>query len=85
MTNDQRRDEEVVEELLGMLREDESSPPAGLSDKTIRKVQSQITFRDLIDLTTVVFLLRFCAPLIDLIAALFGYDPDNDHRRDDHE
>jgi hypothetical protein len=85
MRQDQRLDEEVVDELLGILRDDEPSPPASLPDKTIRKVQAQITSRDLIDLTTVVFLLRFCAPLIDLIAALFGHEPGTDNRRQDNE
>jgi hypothetical protein len=85
MRQDQRLDEEVVDELLGILRDDQPSPPSSLPDKTIRKVQAQITSRDLIDLTTVVFLLRFCAPLIDLIAALFGHEPGTDNRRQDHE
>ena len=85
MSTEDRRDEEIVDELLQVLREDEPSPPTALSDKTIRKVQAQITSRDLIDLTTFVFLVRFCAPLIDLIAALFGRLPDHDDRRDHDE
>lgn len=82
---DERSDEEVVDELLGPLRDEAPSAPDELSDKTIRKVQTAITGRDLVDLVTVVFLVRFCAPLIDLIAALFGHTPDREDRRQDHE
>ncbi len=81
MVEPQRSDEAVVEELLETLRGDEPEAPADLPAKTIRKVQAAMTTRDLIDLTTVVFVLRFCAPFLDLIAAFFGRsisrDPDD--------
>ena len=57
MANEPRPDEEVAEEILGVLRDDASETPADLPDKTIRKVRALITTRDLIDLTTFVFVL----------------------------
>lgn len=68
-------DEDFVRDLLGSLEADRPSPPESLNDRTIRKVQAELTSRDLIDLTTFVFLMRFCAPLLDLLAAFFGHDP----------
>jgi len=91
MASDPRHDEEIAEELLKLLREDEPEAPEDLPDKTIRQVRALITTRDLLDLTTLVFILKFCAPLIDLIAAMLGREPgpgpgrepgpgpDNDH------
>lgn len=81
-----QRDEDVARDLLAVLLEDQEPPPEELPDRTIRKVQSELTSRDLIDLTTFVFLMRFCAPLLDLIVALFGVDPENlTDRRNEHE
>lgn len=82
---DERSDEEVVGELFGVLRGDDALPPEALPDKTIRKVEASITSRDLVDLVTFVFMVRFCAPLIDMIAALFGHTPERDDRRRNHE
>ena len=75
MATDDRPDEDLARELLGLLHDDQSDPAPELPDRTIRKVQAELTGRDLIDLTTFVFLMRFCAPLLDLIAAFFGHDP----------
>jgi hypothetical protein len=77
MTESRQNDEELAERLLEVLREGDPEAPANLPVKTIRKVQALMTTRDIIDLTTVVFLLRFCAPLIDLIAAMLGNDLQN--------
>lgn len=76
-----RPDEEVAAELLDALREEEAAPPADLPRRAIQKVQASITARDLIDLTTVVFVLRFCAPIIDLVATMFGRDSTHPDRR----
>jgi hypothetical protein len=81
MSADDRQDEDLARELLGLLQDERSEPSPELPDRTIRKVQSELTTRDLIDLTTFVFLMRFCAPLLDLIAAFFGQDPTADHDR----
>ena len=83
---DERPDEDVARDLLSILHDDDSPAPEELPERTIRKVQHELTSRDLIDLTTFVFLMRFCAPLLDLIAAFFGVNPeDRDDRRNDHE
>lgn len=68
-------DEDFVRDLLGSLEDDRPSPPESLNEQTLRKVQAELTSRDLVDLTTFVFLMRFCAPLLDLLAAFFGHDP----------
>lgn len=79
MNDDDRLDDlsedEFVRDLLGHLELDAPAPPDQLADRTIRKVQAELTSRDLVDLTTFVFLMRFCAPLLDLLAAFFGHDP----------
>lgn len=75
MAAEERQDEDVARDLLELLQDDQPQPPEALPDRTIRKVQAELTGRDLIDLTTFVFLMRFCAPLLDLIAAFFGHDP----------
>ncbi len=85
MTTPDRPDEEIVEELLGSLREDAPEAPADLPDKTIRQVRALITSRDLIDLTTFVFVARFCAPLLELIAAMFGVEISPEDRRPNDE
>lgn len=79
-------DETMARELLSVFLSDDDSPPEELPDRTIRKVQNELTSRDLIDLTTFVFLMRFCAPLLDLIAAFFGVESENPNdRRNDLE
>lgn len=78
MSAPDRQDEQIAEELLEILREDEPGIPANLHGKTLTKVRAAVTMRDLVDLTTLVFVLRFCAPIIDLIAAMFGVEPSRD-------
>ncbi|HPG26639.1 MAG TPA: hypothetical protein PLW10_13465 [Myxococcota bacterium] len=75
MASDERDDEAIARELLGLLGDEDVDAPASLPDRAIRKVQAELTGRDLIDLTTFVFLVRFCAPILDLFAAFFGHDP----------
>lgn len=83
MAEPERLDEEVIEELLGVLRDEEVPEPVDLPDKTLRKVRAAITSRDLVDLTTSVFILQFCAPLLDLIAAFLGQDVSRPENRND--
>lgn len=85
MAEASRPDEEVADELLRVLRSDEAEAPADLPDRAIRKVEASITGRDLIDLSTVVFVLRFCAPLMDLLAAFLGHDPSLEDRSNESE
>lgn len=78
MASSDRWDDPV--DLEALLREgDEEVVPDDLPEKTIRKVHSLLTLRDLIELTTGVFILQFFAPILDLIAAALGHD---DHRGD---
>ena len=78
-----RQDEEVVEELLGLLRDDDPDTPPDLPGKTLKAVRAAITSRDLVDLTTSVFVLSFMAPLLDLIASLLGQDISRPENRND--
>jgi len=82
---DRYDDEEVVEELLSSLRDETPEAPPDLPDKTIRQVRALLTSRDLIDLSTFVFIAQFCAPLMDLIAALFGIEVGTDDRSNEDE
>lgn len=85
MSEDYRRDDELVERMLEVLRVEDQEMPPDLPDKALRKVRALITSRDLIDLATIVFVLRFCAPILDLIAAMLGQEPRSKHRRPNHE
>ncbi len=85
MAEPQRPDEEVAGEILELLRGDEPAAPDDLPNRAIRKVQASITARDLVDLTTIVFVLRFCAPIIDLIASMFGATSSSQDRRPNDE
>lgn len=81
--DDDQHDEELARDLLGILNEDFPEPPDELPDRTIRKVEAELTSRDLLDLTTLVFLTSFCAPILDLFAAFFGHEPvRRDRQRD---
>ena len=80
---EERLNEELAEQLLGTLREDEPEAPDDLSGKTIQRVNSLLTARDLIDLTTIVFVLQFFAPILDLIAAMIGRDLSDTNRTDE--
>ena len=55
------RDEAIAEELLSVLLEQEPEVRSELADDAIRAVRTLVTARDLIDMTTLVFVLRFCA------------------------
>ena len=87
--NSERPDEQVAADLLELLQEEVTETPSDLPDRTIRQVRASITTRDLIDLTTFVFIARFCGPIIDLIAGMLGAAPPGDapgtNRRDDDE
>ncbi len=75
MFDEDQHDEELARELLGILSEDFPDPPDELPDRTIRKAEAELTSRDLLDLTTFVFLMSFCAPILDLFASFFGHEP----------
>ena len=77
----QDRDDRLAAELLAKLRDEDPSTPGDLPDRAIRRVQDMLSARDLIDLATVVFLLQFFAPVLDLVAAMLGKDLPGDSRR----
>ena len=64
----------------GPAQQEAPEPPADLAKRTIGKVQAVISAKDLVELATIVFVLRFCAPLIDLLAAALdpGRRPENE-------
>ena len=78
-----RHDDSVAEELLAALREETPTPADDLSDRTIRRVQDLLSARDMIDFATIVFLLQFIAPVLDLVAAMLGHELPDDSRRND--
>ena len=83
MFDDDQHDEAIARDLLGILSEDFHEPPDELPDRTIRKIEAELTSRDLLDLTTFVFLMSFCAPILDLFASFFGNEPlRRDRQRD---
>lgn len=85
MPEARRPDTEVVDELLEGLRAEQVSAPPDLPQRTMRRVRASITARDLLDLSTAVFLLRFCAPILDLVAAMLGWHEANEDRRSNDE
>lgn len=85
MAEPTRSDEQVVRDLLEGLRAEERSAPEGLPERTVQKVRASITARDLLDLSTWVFVLRFCAPILDLIATMLGRTPTQPDRRNEDE
>jgi len=78
-----RHDDAIAEELLAALRDETPAPAEDLPDRTIRRVQDLLSARDMIDFATVVFLLQFFAPLLDLVAAMLGHELPDDSRRND--
>lgn len=85
MAAPEREEEALAEELLRVLQDDSPEPPDDLEHRTLAKVRASLTLRDLVDLSTIVFVLRFCAPILDLIAALFGAETTSNDRRDHDE
>jgi len=84
MAEPTRSDEEVVRDLLEGLAAEDRAAPEGLPEKTLQKVRASVTSRDLLDLSTAVFVLYFCAPLLDLVAAMLGRTlPQKDRRNED--
>ena len=85
MPEPERQDEEFAAGILEILRDDDATPPEDLNVRTLHKVRSTVTMRDLVDLTTLVFLLHFCAPIIDLIATMFGMETNRKERRNPND
>ena len=65
--------EQAAYDLLELLRADRvPSDEATLIDATMRRVHSEITLREVVDLFTSTFVLHFFAQLLDLVAAGLG-------------
>jgi hypothetical protein len=62
--------EQAAYELLEPLRtEPVASDESDLVEATMRRVHSEITLHEVVDLFTSTFVLRFFAPVLDLMAA----------------
>lgn len=83
MSDPIRGDEDLAEELLEVLKQDEPEPPDDLPERTLRTVRTLLTARELIDMTTFVFLMRFCVPILELVASLISGPPDRRETDDD--
>ena len=73
MTNDREPWEQAAYELLEPLRTEQITPDESvLVEATMRRVHSEITLHEVLDLFTSTFVLRFFAPVLDLVAASLG-------------
>jgi hypothetical protein len=60
--------EAFAKEILAPLREEEATVIPDLTDRAMRRIHASITARECVELLTSVYLLGFCAPLLDLFA-----------------
>jgi hypothetical protein len=73
MPNDREPWEQEAHDLLEPLRAEEVVPDeSALVAATMRRVHSEITLHEVVDLFTSTFVLRFFAPVLDLVAAGLG-------------
>jgi hypothetical protein len=73
MSNDHEPWEQAAYELLEPLRTEQVTPDESvLVEATMRRVNSEITLHEVLDLFTSTFVLRFFAPVLDLVAAGLG-------------
>ena len=73
MSNHREPWEEAAYELLAPLRSERIAPDDSLLvEATMRRVHSEITLNEVVDLFTSTFVLRFFAPVLDLVAAGLG-------------
>ena len=65
--------EQEAYDLLEPLRIEEIAPHESvLVEETMRRVRAEITLHEVVDLFTSTFVLRFFAPVLDLMAAGLG-------------
>ena len=70
MSNDREPWEQAAYDLLEPLRIEEVAPnESALVEETMRRVHSEITLHEVVDLFTSTFVLRFFAPVLDLVAS----------------
>ena len=73
MSDDRELWEQAAYDLLEPLRTEEVAlDESALVGATMRRVHSEITLHEVVDLFTSTFVLRFFAPLLDLVAAGLG-------------
>jgi hypothetical protein len=73
MSNDHEPWEQAAYELLEPLRIEQVAPDESvLVEATMRRVHSEITLLEVVDLFTSTFVLQFFAPVLDLMAAGLG-------------
>ena len=73
MSSDREPWEQAAHELLEPLRIEQVAPDeSALVEATMRRVRSEITLHEVVDLFTSTFVLRFFAPVLDLVAAGLG-------------
>jgi hypothetical protein len=63
--------ERAAAEILAPLRSEEVVMPEGLPARTMERIHTAISAKELIELTTSVFVLRVCAPVLDILAQVF--------------
>jgi hypothetical protein len=82
MSVDREPWEAAAHALLEPLRTDQVAPDeAALVDATMRRVHSEITLHEVVGLFTSTFVLRFFAPVLDLVAAGLGNRSSKGDRR----
>ena len=73
MSSDREPWEQAAHELLEPLRIEPVAPnESALVEATMRRVHAEITLHEVVDLFTSTFVLRFFAPVLDLVAAGLG-------------
>jgi hypothetical protein len=73
MSSDREPWEQAAHELLEPLRVEQVAPDeSALVEATMRRVHSEITLHEVVDLFTSTFVLRFFAPVLDLVASGLG-------------
>jgi hypothetical protein len=73
MSNDREPWEQAAYDLLETLQSDPVAPDeSALVEAIMRRVHSEITLHEVVDLFTSTFVLRFFAPVLDLVAAGLG-------------
>ena len=73
MSTDREPWEQTAYDLLEPLRIEHAPPDeSALVEETMRRVRSEITLHEVMDLFTSTFVLRFFAPVLDLVATGLG-------------
>jgi hypothetical protein len=73
MSDDHQAWEQEAYDLLEPLRIEKVAPDeSALVEATMRRVHSEITLHEVVDLFTSTFVLQFFAPVLDLVAAGLG-------------